>query len=152
MLGYILRRLLNTVVMVLIASTAGYFLASTALFPRGTYEAIQSALAHIPNDDLDGTSWITMGAAIKAALAQRSGDLERSAAAQEIQGRLKLLSEREREVLAGLIAGKPNKIIAYDLGISARTVEIYRSNVMAKMQADSLSALVRMGILAGLGA
>jgi two-component system response regulator FixJ len=47
-------------------------------------------------------------------------------------------------VLDGLVAGKPNKVIAYDLGISARTVEIYRANVMTKMQADSLSSLVRM--------
>ena len=59
----------------------------------------------------------------------------------------KLLSERERQVLDGLVAGKPNKIIAHDLGISARTVEIYRANVMTKMQADSLSALVRMALL-----
>ena len=71
---------------------------------------------------------------------------------EQVQNALAALSERERQVLEGLIAGHPNKTIAYDLGISARTVEIYRSNVMAKMQADSLSALVRMGILAGLGA
>jgi len=62
---------------------------------------------------------------------------------------LGLLSEREREVLDGLVAGKPNKIIAYDLGISARTVEVYRANVMTKMQADSLSGLVRMVLLDG---
>jgi len=64
-----------------------------------------------------------------------------------VRNRLKLLSERERQVLEGLVAGKPNKIIAYDLGISPRTVEIYRANVMTKMQADSLSALVRMVLL-----
>jgi two-component system response regulator FixJ len=50
-------------------------------------------------------------------------------------------------VLEGLIEGKPNKIIAFDLGISARTVEIYRANVMTKMQAKSLSELVRMALL-----
>ena len=50
-------------------------------------------------------------------------------------------------MLDGLVAGKPNKIIAYDLGISPRTVEIYRANVMTKMQADSLSDLVRMALL-----
>ena len=50
-------------------------------------------------------------------------------------------------MLDGLVAGKPNKIIAFELGISARTVEVYRANVMTKMQARSLSELVRMTIL-----
>jgi two-component system response regulator FixJ len=87
--------------------------------------------------------------AIKAALARGVGERERSARAAEVRDRLKLLSDRERQVLEGLVAGKPNKIIAYDLGISARTVEIYRANVMTKMQADSLSSLVRMTLLDG---
>ena len=93
-----------------------------------------------------------MLAAIKAALARHSSEVERGSASSEVQSRLDLLSERERQVLDGLVAGKPNKIIAYDLGISARTVEIYRANVMTKMRADSLSSLVRMALLAGLGA
>ena len=87
--------------------------------------------------------------AIKLALTRRSGERQRSAAAEETRTRIKSLSERERQVLDGLVAGKPNKIIAHDLGISARTVEIYRANVMTKMQADSLSNLVRMSLLAG---
>jgi two-component system response regulator FixJ len=87
--------------------------------------------------------------AIKAALARRAGDRTRDAQAAEVRERMKLLSQRERQVLDGLVAGKPNKIIAHDLGISARTVEIYRANVMTKMQADSLSALVRMALLEG---
>ncbi|HZV06137.1 MAG TPA: response regulator FixJ [Gemmataceae bacterium] len=90
-----------------------------------------------------------MIAAVKAALARRAGDRERDALSAEIGKRLKLLSERERQVMRGLVAGKPNKIIAYDLSISPRTVEIYRANVMTKMQADSLSALVRMALLDG---
>jgi two-component system response regulator FixJ len=53
-------------------------------------------------------------------------------------------------VLDGLVAGKPNKIIAFDHGISPRTVEIYRANVMTKMNAASLSELVRMAMIAGI--
>ncbi|HJU15456.1 MAG TPA: LuxR C-terminal-related transcriptional regulator, partial [Stellaceae bacterium] len=60
------------------------------------------------------------------------------------------LSPREREVLAGLLAGLPNKAIAYDLAISPRTVEIHRARVMHKMQAKSLSELVRLALAAGL--
>ena len=52
-------------------------------------------------------------------------------------------------MLEGLVAGKPNKIIAFDLGISPRTVEIYRANVMTKTGARSLSDLVRMSLLTG---
>ena len=66
----------------------------------------------------------------------------------EIKERLASLSPRERQVLDGLVAGHPNKTIAYDLGISPRTVEVYRANVMTKMQAGSLSELVRMALLA----
>jgi two-component system response regulator FixJ len=87
--------------------------------------------------------------AIRSALALHAQDAQNEGRRAEIQGRLGLLSEREREVLDGLVAGKPNKIIAFDLGISARTVEVYRANVMTKMQADSLSELVRMVLLDG---
>jgi two-component system response regulator FixJ len=65
-----------------------------------------------------------------------------------IAARLASLSERERQVLDGLIAGHPNKTIAHDLGISPRTVEVYRANLMTKMAAKSLSELIRMAVLA----
>ncbi len=68
-----------------------------------------------------------------------------------IDERLAALSNRERQVLDGLVAGLPNKTIAYDLGISPRTVEVYRANVMTKMDAGSLSDLVRMALIAGAG-
>ena len=60
-----------------------------------------------------------------------------------IRARLGLLSEREREVLDGLVAGKPNKIIAYDLGISQRTVESHRAAIMERVGARSVPELVR---------
>jgi len=66
-----------------------------------------------------------------------------------VRSRLEILSERERQVLSGLLAGHPNKTIAYDLGISPRTVEVHRANVMTKMAAGSLSELVRMALSAG---
>ncbi len=55
----------------------------------------------------------------------------------------------ERQVLDGLVAGHPNKIIAHNLQISPRTIEIYRANVMTKMEASSLSELVRMALIVG---
>ncbi|QPC86337.1 response regulator [Mesorhizobium sp. NBSH29] len=68
-----------------------------------------------------------------------------------IHSRLECLSERERQVLSGVVAGLPNKSIAYDLDISPRTVEVHRAHVMAKMQAKSLPQLVRMALSAGFG-
>lgn len=62
---------------------------------------------------------------------------------------LATLSGREREVLQGVLAGKLNKTIAFELGISPRTVEVYRANVMSKTGAHSLSELVRIAMLAG---
>lgn len=61
------------------------------------------------------------------------------------------LTEREREVLDGLACGYPNKTIAYDLGISSRTVEVYRANVMAKLNAATFADTLRIAFLAGLG-
>lgn len=66
----------------------------------------------------------------------------------QVLARIETLSERERQVLDGVVAGHPNKIIARDLGISPRTVEIYRAKLMSKMHADNLAALVRMTLSA----
>jgi len=65
---------------------------------------------------------------------------------QRASGRIAALTPREREVLEALVAGRPNKVIAHQLGISPRTVEIHRARVMEKMQAQSLSDLVRMSL------
>ena len=88
-------------------------------------------------------------AAVRSALRLQEQHARRDAPIAEVQTRLQGLSERERQVLGGLVAGKANKVIAYDLGISPRTVEIYRANVMTKMQAGSLSELVRMALVVG---
>jgi two-component system response regulator FixJ len=87
-------------------------------------------------------------ASVKAALRQKEGEAKRHGERAEIEGRLAALSNRERDVLGGLVAGRANKQIAFDLGISPRTVEIYRANLMSKMQAGSLSDLVRMALIA----
>jgi two-component system response regulator FixJ len=88
-------------------------------------------------------------ASVRAALNQLDQDHNRQTERSEIERRLALLSNRERDVLEGLVAGHANKQIAYDLGISPRTIEIYRANLMTKMQAASLSDLVRMALIAG---
>ena len=88
-------------------------------------------------------------ASIRSALADQAGAAEREGQDAEVLERLSSLSTRERQVLEGLVAGRANKVIAFDLEISPRTVEVYRANVMTKMQARSLSELVRMTILAG---
>ena len=74
--------------------------------------------------------------------------VERATDAEAVIG---VLSEREREVLEGLAQGHPNKTIAYYLGISPRTVEVHRANIMAKLQTRSLSGALRIAFAAGMG-
>lgn len=88
-------------------------------------------------------------ASVRLALRGREKSAQQDSERTAIQERLAALSNRERQVLEGLIAGYPNKTIAYDLGISPRTVEIYRANLMTKMGAKSLSELVRLALIAG---
>jgi two-component system response regulator FixJ len=88
--------------------------------------------------------------AIKAAVARQSDRAQADEERALVNERLASLSPREREVLEGLVEGHANKVIAFDLDISARTVEVYRANVMTKMHARSLSELVRMVTIARL--
>ena len=87
---------------------------------------------------------------IEAAIRQAEPAAKGDAVTQDIAARVATLSPRERQVMDGLIAGLSNKLIARDYDISPRTIEVYRANVMTKMQANSLSELVRLAMRAGL--
>ena len=89
-------------------------------------------------------------AAVRAALSHDADVGKRKAELADIHDKLAALSNRERQVLECLVVGNANKTIAFDLGISPRTVEIYRANLMTKMAANSLSDLVRMAMLSGI--
>ena len=87
---------------------------------------------------------------IEAAIRQAEPAARSEALTHDIAARIATLSPRERQVMDGLIAGLSNKLIARDYDISPRTIEVYRANVMTKMQANSLSELVRLAMRAGL--
>jgi two-component system response regulator FixJ len=82
--------------------------------------------------------------AIERAVKQAETSTRDDVATKAITSRLASLSERETQVLKGVVDGLPNKVIAYELGLSPRTVEVYRAGLMGKMNASSLSELVRM--------
>src|SRR5262249_2495134 len=109
-------------------------------------EAMKSGAMEFLEKPFDDDALLT---AVKAALSSDSAHAKRAADRAEIMDKLATLSNRERQVLEGLVAGHPNKTIAFDHGISPRTVEIYRANLMSKMRATSLSDLVRMALVGG---
>jgi two-component system response regulator FixJ len=84
--------------------------------------------------------------AVGAALERRNAEESRMRESQAIKTRLESLTRRENEILAGLLRGLSNKIIAHDLGISIRTAEVHRANIMAKMRAGNLAELVKMAL------
>lgn len=95
-------------------------------------------------------------AALLAALDHGFGTLDRrevaSTSAQEARVRIAALTPREQDILRGLVRGHPNKTIAFDLGISARTVEVHRAHVMTKLGVHSLSDALRLAFAAGMDA
>ena len=90
-------------------------------------------------------------AAIETALAHAARTNREHLAAVDARIRLAALTPRERDVLDGMVLGRPNKLIAYDLAIATRTVEVHRANLMEKLAARSLSDVLRIAFSAGLG-
>jgi two-component system response regulator FixJ len=88
--------------------------------------------------------------ALRDALVEATIRVEKSRPVFAARARIARLSRRERDVLDGLVSGSPNKVIAYTLGISPRTVEVYRANLMDKLDVASLSAAIRLMFAAGL--
>ena len=88
---------------------------------------------------------------IGRAVSHAAERVENKALAEQVRQRLSTLSERETQVLRGVVVGQANKTIAFELGISPRTVEVYRAGLMSKMQARSLPDLVRMVMDVDLG-
>src|SRR5438270_2908806 len=87
---------------------------------------------------------------IETALSQNESGAEGDAITTDMAARMASLTQRERQVMQGLVSGQSNKTIAREYDISPRTVEVYRANVMTKMQAGNLSELVRFAIRAGI--
>ena len=87
---------------------------------------------------------------VDAAFCRFEDDCVRNARVEDARSRVATLSPREREVLLGLIEGRANKVIAHDLDLSPRTVEIYRANMMEKLDVASLSEALRLAFAAGL--
>jgi FixJ family two-component response regulator len=85
---------------------------------------------------------------IRAAVALDEESRRHRAARQEVAARLRLLTARERDVLSRVVTGKSNKVIAAELQLSTKTVEVHRAHVMEKLKADSLADLIRLSLLA----
>jgi two-component system response regulator FixJ len=110
-------------------------------------EAMKAGVVDFIEKPFSDTAFI---AAVRAALARGKADQAPDLERLEAQKKLADLSPRERDVLAGVVAGKANKAIAFELDISPRTVEIYRANLMAKTGARHIAQLMRIALAAGL--
>ena len=106
-------------------------------------QAMKAGVSDFIEKPFDGEAIL---GAIELALRQECDGRAAHLQAADLRRRMEKLSSREREVLDGLVDGQANKTIARALDISPRTVEVYRANIMTKMQASSLSELVRMAM------
>jgi len=108
-------------------------------------EAMKAGVADFIEKPFDDEVFLK---AVRQAMAQEADQQAARDARSEVLAKIESLSGRERDVLDGLVTGRSNKVIAFDLGISPRTIEIYRANLMTKMGASGLSDLIRMTLLA----
>ncbi len=106
--------------------------------------AMKQGAIHFFEKPFDGDALLDT---VRAALAREEGEPAPDAGTQMMKERFATLSKRDEEVLAGLLKGQQNKTIAHELGISVRTVEVHRANVMAKTRATSLAELVRIALV-----
>lgn len=109
-------------------------------------EAMKAGVIDFIEKPFDDAALLT---AVDTARERLRGAAGRQAERDEIEGRIAELTGREKDVFEAIVAGESNKSAALKLGISPRTVEIYRANVMEKMRARTLSDLVRMALLRG---
>ena len=107
--------------------------------------AMKQGAIHFFEKPFDGDALLN---SIRLALAREKSEVALDAEIQMLRQRFATLSKREKDVLTGLLNGQPNKTIAHELGISARTVEVHLANMMKKVQATSLAELVRMALVA----
>ncbi len=129
----------RTMPVIVVTGHADVPLAVTAM-KEGAVDLLEKPF---PAEDLIG--------AVRRALALGQDAMESVASAEEARARLAALSLRETEVLNRLVKGQPNKVIAYEMGISPRTVEVHRANVMKKTQTANLSELIRLFLNVDLG-
>lgn len=108
-------------------------------------EAMKAGVADFIEKPFDDEVFLK---AVRQAMAQEADQQAARDARSEVLAKIESLSGRERDVLDGLVTGRSNKVITFDLGISPRTIEIYRANLMTKMGASGLSDLIRMTLLA----
>jgi two-component system response regulator FixJ len=109
-------------------------------------EAMRAGAYHFVQKPIDAEALLVT---VEEALARNDKILNHKAEIQEIGSRCALLTQREREVFDLLVEGLPTKLIAYRLGITSRTAEHHRAAVMHKMQARTISHLVRMALSFG---
>jgi two-component system response regulator FixJ len=115
----------------------------------GAVRALKSGALDYVEKPIDSENLI---AAVRSGLARRARAMSEHDSSDAARNKLSELTPRERDVLRHLVAGHPNKIIAFELGISPRTVENHRAHLMLKMQVSSVAELVRLAIAAGLDA